>query len=405
MPAVVRKEVKAVKSRDPLLKALGGDEKLRLLVLSTIVLALIAAAVVLLQGSSQSHGIKACLGIALSGYRDTCISNLAYSSENATLCSYLDTSQGTDQCLYSIAINTSNSSTCLGINNQESRSTCVYTVASKTGAYTACYKLNGTNASYEYQCLSNMASELHDPSICSGIGSTYSHSVCMSAAELRYVYATSNATACMSVSNSTNPETVNSIATYSGIYSYGTSSNAGSNTIINSNFETPLSYVQFLSNVTYSARDLCYLYVSYKLGKPEYCNYIVNQTLSGLCSDFIQSAPGNSTASLGTSGITTVSENSLGSSIIPNLTGLNYSQISAGLCENATVSVPGCATIITIFKAIGTKNVSVCRTLQSQAQYTCFAAMAQAYVNSSYCTYINNASLNSACLQNIYNNT
>jgi len=380
-----------------LLKDLGEDARLRLYAVVAGVLAIIAITVVLLQGGGQHSGISGCTSIVLSTYRDSCITKLAYSSENAAMCSYLSSTGASDTCMYNIAVNTSNASICSGIYDPSTRYSCVYDIANTSGSYQLCYRLNSSS---ENECLTSLATRLSTPSICGNITNYTALTICESSAELSSVRATSNALTCGLVSNSTNPATVNGIALYSGVYGYSTGPVSQGNYSIGSSYESPLNIVQFLPNATYSARDLCYLYVSYRLADPAYCSEIPNSTVQGLCID-VQSSPTSLTTNSLNGSLGSITVNGLS----VNITSLNYSQLSSIICANASLAGPGCNSIFKIYEAIQTRNATICATLQNYTVYSCYSALAQAYANESYCGYIKNATLNSACIEDIYYNS
>ncbi len=371
---------------------LDESKRLRLYAAIALILAVVAITTVLLQSQGQQHGIKNCLGIVLSNYRYSCISSLAQSTGNATLCSYMGKGSASDSCVYNIALNTSNASVCTEISTAGGQDSCIYAVANKTDSYALCSKLNSTA---ETSCLSHFASRLANVSLCNGIENSTADSICVSAAEISSVYMTSNALECALVSNSTTVATVNSIALYSGVYDYNTSAKVQNSSSLVLGVQSPLGYMQFLPNVTYSARDLCYLYISYKSNNSAYCSEISNSTILGLCTGFLQ----QNATTRNTTKTVNVSSSSAANSI------MNYTQISAVVCANSTLSVQECNSLVVISEAVKTRNASVCTALGGLSGYSCYGALAKVYDNASYCAYITNTSFNSACVQNVYYNS
>ncbi len=369
------------------LKLFGGDEKLRLYAAIAAVIAALAVVMAALQAPQRS-AVGNCLGIALSSYRDSCIGALAYSTSNASLCGRMSTSEGSDLCLLNVSLENNNASSCGGISSQRTKDLCVYSIANRTNAPGLCATLDSVTRD---QCVTQLASKLREPGLCANASGSYAASVCTSAAELSIAYATSNSLLCGLVGNSTDPSTVSNITAYPDAYA---SSSSQGNYLSGRGIESPFNFVQFLPNVTYSARDMCYMYISYTTGDQAYCASIPNATLSSVCYETTPSSPSaNSSAA----------SNSLG--IYLNGTSLNYTLISKEMCTNSSLSTQDCNNLVLLYEALQTKNTSICASLPDLVSFTCYSSLASKYSNSSYCSYITNASLNSACVQNVYYNS
>ncbi|MCL5428040.1 MAG: hypothetical protein M1321_02560 [Candidatus Marsarchaeota archaeon] len=366
-------------------RALHGDERLLLYAVMAMALAVVAVIVAFTSGSVKGQGLSRCTGITLSTYRDQCLSQLAYSTANVSVCTYMSDEQSSDACILNVSAETSNALSCTGMSNRYYRDLCVYDIANATGSYSLCGTLDDASA---VQCYSAIASKLHNPGICSGINDNASAmSICSSAAEMSYAFATSNASACALVSNSTYAPAIYNITAYAELaFPRSNSSYASTRSI-----ESPLSYVQLLPNVSYSARDLCYMYMAYNLSDSAYCGHVSNETLSKTC---IETVPGAANSLV---------SNSIIAALNSTNTTLILPRLKSILCTNSSFSGSQCEDIVLMWEAMQTKNASICANLPGYENSTCYASLAANYRNASYCSYIKNATLNVACLNNIYN--
>ncbi len=358
-----------------------------------IALALVVVAVVLTFAHGGGAGVGQCNGILLSSYRYGCLGALAISSNNYTLCSGLP-SQYSDACFTAIAQNTENQTLCNRLSTPQGSYNCAYGIANETGSYSACTSLSGGS---EDNCLTSIGVAKADVNACNDITNASNSMACRYSVELRSALTAGSPMGCIQVTNSTNSSLTASVAAYSGIYQYsgasGRSSGLGGAL---SSFQQSADYVQFLPNVSYSPRDLCYLYFASATGNATYCGRVPNFTVSRLCNESVESQLAQE-----------ITQSNLGGKVGVNSTALgNLTNISAAECANLTLSKSTCNALSKIYNAVSTRNQSACAALAGTYQYQCYSSLARAYQNSTYCGYISNASANGACVDDVYyNNT
>ncbi len=366
-------------------KLFGEDEKLHIYVVVAVVFVIIAISVLLMEDVPPGSSLSRCTGIALSYYKNACLNELAYSSSNVSVCEYMVGSDAVNLCVYNVSIETKDSGACSAISNSSDKEACIYNIANMTNSSELCASLGPVVGD---RCLTQLAAKLKSPAVCSYSSNAYYKSICTSSAALSSAYATANASECSLVNGSTYTNTVSNITVYPAAYATGYDVSA--NGTITSSYGSPLNYVQYLTNITYSARDLCYMYVAYKRGNSSYCNSVLNTTLSNICVEETQTHPN-------------ITNSSIVANTIANYS-LNYTKISNALCSNSSLTKQNCTDIVLMYEAMQTKNVSICGTMPLLNSYNCYAYLARTYTNTSYCSYITNASINSACVQNVYYN-
>lgn len=346
-------------------------EKVRIYLAIVLVLVVLAVAVTL--AVPRSHGAKSCLSILLEGSRDSCLLNLALYSKNSTVCGYLPKASS-DSCYSAIAKESLNASTCTKISNYNGSAECVTYVANATDSPGTCSLLNGSQRS---DCIEALAVRLGDTASCSMISNSTEAMICASSVYFSEAVNNQNSSYCKAVTNTTDHVSVIKILTVSGSVTNTSSSSQSEFLGLN-----PLLYLES-EGYSYSAKDLCYYSVASTLGSQSSCRDISNKSLEVMC---------NSSTSKST-GISNLSENT---------TGL-YS-----LCiKYSSGNVATCNALVNITRALGSENVSYCSSLSSQAfRNQCYASLARAYRNASYCGYISNSTVNSACVEDInYNVT
>jgi hypothetical protein len=74
----------------------------------------------------------------------------------------------------------------------------------------------------------------------------------------------------------------------------------------------------------------------------------------------------------------------------------NYTQLLSSCSQSGVYSE--CVQAISIAKAVNSKNVSACSQLSNGLDTDCYTMLASTYKNASYCSYITNATKKSACI-------
>lgn len=350
-----------------------------------IIMVIIAAVVLALQ--NNQGGLKGCTGIILEAYRDSCISRLAYSTANVSLCSYLPSGQA-DSCISYIAENRSDAALCSGLSTSAEGNACMGAIANEEDNYTLCREMNGSALD---ACVTSIASRLAQPGECTGLSSRVAAQICANASLLSGALHSENPNACGSVTNRTGGTLTSGVAYYSGVFTYSGNGTVGNGALtLEQRASSPLSVVQFLNASTYSSRDLCYIYMAAALRAPQYCADVPNATIANVCSGGVQ--PVNSNSTLTASGAA--------------VTGGNSTQLIAALCKNLTLTAGTCNNFAQFYHAVSTRNLTLCGALSGGTQYQCYITLAKDYNNTNICSYITNATVNAACIEDVtYNNT
>ena len=319
----------------------------------------------------QTSRLGACRSILLQGGRDACLSNLAQSSGNASVCGYSSGSSA-DYCYEAVATQLSEPAVCTNISSAQGAYSCVVGIANATGSYGDCAYLNGT---YEHDCVDYMAVKLRSPEICTNIRNSTAESVCSSGIYFGLAKNASDSAYCSLVSDTANKQYVLGILTISDMLGrmYGN--------LTSINNLNPAEYIG--GNASYSARDLCNFAVATE-GVPSACGRISNATLGSICTSSMQYAD---------------------SGIVNSTQGASP---PSSICDSYTgVTRDACMAMLATAQAVGSGNVTVCDGIGNLSlRYGCYASMARAYNSTSYCGNIVNASANEACVQDInYNFT
>ncbi len=341
--------------------------------------------------SSSNNNLSSCSNIILSSYKDSCILNLAENQSAPSLCQQLPSSLA-NQCYIFIAQNTLNGTLCSKSSGEYMQS-CIDYVSTKTNNISLCSKLNGNNDTF---CTTNLAITDNKSSLCNYLTNSSEKLVCYSSLNLSTAYAQKNISYCNSMSTVKNNTLSNEIMSYSGVSSL----TSGSNSSIF--YVSPLDYIQSLQNVSYSPKDMCYIAVSLGSKNSSYCDNLKNETLYSLCSSsaYYSTNKNNSTNSsnLNISQLNTSKQFSKKfnyTSIFD--TCLNYSTYSG---SNPST----CNYTVSIIHAVSSENVSYCPSGNTTYAYQCYYLLAKTLNQTKYCSYILNATQNSACYQTLTNN-
>ncbi len=350
----------------------GSQEKLRLYLAITILLAVFAVALYLITPNTRTK--SGCLSFLTPTARYSCLGHLALSTRNATLCSIMPVAYA-DSCYKAVGTETLNYSICAGIHDPGYAASCAESIANTTGSAKPCSVLNGT---YRNGCVATSAVKLLNESYCAYASNASAAELCSSAVGVALSEKSGNASYCASVNNSIDPAVTGSILQYSGASGYTLGN-------ISTALGTPLSYLEYGSGFNLSARDICYLKLASKLHNGRYCSYIYNASAAGICNSTFASAAS-----------------------VANTSAANYTQMLNGCSQKSVYMNSNYSTLCTesvlLYKAIETRNASVCKELGINLSSTCYTNLAQTYNDSQYCSYITNASENSACVFGVHNN-
>ncbi len=328
------------------------------IILVVIILLLALVSTIMVQGKSPQ---QKCASIILEQNKISCFTNLAVSTNNASICSNLNGSYAAS-CYEAVAYNSGNSNICkealasympVGID-------CIEHFVNLTGNSILCNLLSGQNFQ---NCFFDAALSSGNISLCSFAGAN--ESLCISSVSLSNALKYKNIFLCKYVSPSANASTVHSIL-------------SNSRTKIN---ETLMGYGFSLLSYGYniSARDLCIINVADELENKSYCASLNSSIAGQLCYQFVAPPP------------------------VPKQ--VNYTAL-LNSCSNAGSFAGVCRASVLISEAINTKNPSLCNELNQTLSWDCFTTLARTYDNVSYCGYIKNATVNNACILTVrYNST
>lgn len=351
---------------------LTEQERLRIYVLITVILIVIAAAVSLLSSYRQT-GVGGCLGILLASSRYSCLSSLALTTKNASICSKIS-GEGSSSCYDNVAQAGLNATACTMIPNENQTYSCELYIANATHSSGPCNYLSGKFQAY---CKEYVATRFSEISACSGLNASESP-VCSSAVDFSIAQNLGNQSYCSHVSNTSNTNLTTRIVNL--VLQDG--KQKVSNGIFSVN---PIYYLEY-SNTTFKADDLCYYSVAISDGNSGACEGISNSTLMSDCVSSVSSSSSQNSTSAEIANITR------------NVSGLYSLCTSASIQQNSS----SCTSFVDITEAVLTKNASYCSKITvPESKYQCYSSMASAYENISYCGYIPNATANSACIQAI----
>ena len=337
------------------------SEREKLLVGGVIAAALVVVAAFTLIASGGGTPLSRCRGVVLSQQRYSCLEQLANSTSNASVCSYLP---GIYQagCVSGVAARTGNLSVCSQVESNESYySACIFGVSNSTVSASECGLLADP---YKSECLYNIASKENftNAEICSGISNTTLNSDCTDKADYNYAVKNGDLGYCAMLPNTQN---------YS-LISYMVGNGAAS--VLN--FSSPLAFINSTPQQ----------YCRYRIAKLTYNESAcagLGGYLSLICSSNFQSLQTTSGAS--------------------KITLQNVSSLCASTPSFASTL---CAYAIYTYIAVANENASICKSIGLPAsQYGCYAGIALRYKNSTYCSYIGNTTARVSCLATTANST
>jgi hypothetical protein len=306
----------------------------------------------------QGSGVKVCMSYLLANSKYSCLSSLAVSSLNASVCGYLPAPYA-DPCYSQVAQLTNSSGTCGRISNATSGYACTEAVATATGNYSLC---GGIGEPYAGRCAQGIAVRLDRPSLCNVAGNATTAEECSSIIYIRRMLRYNSSGYCANVTNVANESVANYVIA-NVTYGLGSSLSGSS-----AAFES----LAFMPNFTYSARDFCYNTAAVRTANAALCADIANAEAASLCSS------------------------QLATSTTTNST-MSYAQLIAVCSEYLGSAAQSCIREVEMGQAIATDNASECGSLGSLSD-SCFSQVAVKYGNLNDCNLIVNESARAACL-------
>ena len=323
-----------------------------------IVATILVIAAVLSMFITPGHSSNFCGSQFTSQQKYTCLESLAVSSDNSTACASLSGSYG-DNCYAQIAAKESNIQLCGNVSNYTLKAECTTQVANSTGSYKYCMQLAQP---YGDACLYSIGISRRNESACLSITNTTLSDTCSYTIYFAKATEQRNSTYCSLIGNGTYAQTEEML---NSTQDQNNGSTVGNLAIIS-------YYYNSYMNLSISPRDMCYYSLAYQTSSPSYCHGISNSSLQTLC---LKAYTVNNTVN-----------------------GTSYYRNLSKLCS---ISGQSSCAYSTLLNAIYYKNLTACKSLNGSASAGCFASIASYYHNSSYCEYITNATLNSACVESV----
>ncbi|MDE1873721.1 MAG: hypothetical protein KGI04_01205 [Candidatus Micrarchaeota archaeon] len=337
----------------------GSDRAKRFRTYAIMTAALIVIAALSFLLVPQGNSLGSCDRLVFASNRYACITSLALSQNNVSLCGYASGAYA-DSCYSQVAQQTGNESACGSISNGTTLGLCVAAIASANDDYQGCASAGEPYAS---SCQADVAVKLDNESLCTGIGNSTYATVCASVIGIRKAQLTEN-------------------ASYCGLVTASIDRNLTSYIILNASAGTSTASVQgsfalgslpFQQNATYTARDYCYISLAAETANGTLCGKVTAGAATDACISQATAAA-NYTAS--------------GNESLSSL-------LSA--CASTGAYAQQCQESVILSQAINTMNATLCSQLASGQADACYTLLASTYANSSYCGYISNAGERSNC--------
>ena len=328
---------------------------------------LVALAVLSVAIAPRGSGISRCNSALFQQSRDTCLQAIALSTGNSSICGQM-TGYYADQCYQAIAQNTSNANLCANIRSSAAATSCYTGIANATRDIHTCLEIaNSTGAD---ACVYAMAVEYSNSSACSLMELNNVSLACRASVRLDYALMQRNPSICSAITSNNNTNVTYSAVSHSDLAAYPG---------VSLNISQALEYSSFI-NATAGARDICYFALAYQSQAPSDCSSIKQSNLSTVCTRSISAIANYSAAR--------------SSSATVNFTAL------MNQC-NGQLDQQQCQYGVLYIEALQYRNVTYCKGIGAPYSYQCYYGVAQETNDTSYCSYIDNATLNSACVGSV----
>lgn|GEM_PF-3322403 len=349
---------------------MDNKEKLRIY-LGIVVLFVLLALIATFAEPHASSSLARCNDILLVQSRYSCLYSLAVSTKNSSICGSV-AEPLSDECYSNVAELTLDPGKCTGIADYNMAYSCVLWIANKTDSYRACDKLSGSFAS---SCIESLASERDNATACNAITNQTEEELCSSGIYLGDASMMKNASYCALVQDTDNQ---NQVSRMVSLAQKVLQSEAGQS--LGFGNLGPLQYIEE-SGGGYSSKEVCYLSAAAASNNASSCYMISNETLRDLCNTYGYQQ--------------TTSSNATQNATVP-----------MDLCAGESgANLTSCEALSNIVEAVTSKNLTKCADItDSLLEYQCYTSMAYAYNDTTYCGYIQNATANQACMDDIYYN-
>ena len=248
----------------------AADVNTKLRTYAAITLAVVVLAIVSFLLEPNTGTLGGCKGLWVANSRYVCISALALKDYNASMCSGLP-SPYADTCYSQVAQGSKNATTCASIVNASARSSCSVSVAEAAENYTLC----GSAAEpYSSRCEEEVALYMREPKLCSGIANRTYAAECLSILNTRTAAASLSFAPCANVTASANKNVTETIIA---------NLSEGALPAYAFNITSAVESVTFLPNVSYTARDFCYTLVANMSRNSSLCSRVSPGVANEFC--------------------------------------------------------------------------------------------------------------------------
>jgi len=325
----------------------------KIIYLFVAVVLFIIAVILLTISGFRKTALQECTGIVLQQPRDSCLANLASSTSNISICSFIKNNSQYNNCVFNVADTHNSVVLCGNLNSSAMRSACIYNVSVRTSNESVCSMLAEP---YESKCFYNYAElgNFSNLNICSNIPNSSMMQKCVYLyyynAAIRY----KSYPYCSHLPNSTN----------STIISYLITQNM-------SNYENIEASIE-MSMLNITPQDYCYIELANETKNISVCA-LTYGTAKEICGALITKP--NATV--------TLNETTACGSVPSYL---------KNICEYSFISS----------EALAHDNVSECLTIDNLTyKDNCIYTIAYKYNNTSYCSYMGNATAMGACYNSV----
>lgn len=343
-------------------RMLSEHEVRMICVVATVALVLLALLVLAFGGSGSAF--ERCKGILIRSQRDMCLQALASGTSNATMCGM--------------------------ITAQEQRYSCLVGVAEAENSISLCNEVNSTSALYS-QCVLNVSMNTGNESYCQLLDRSNQSSCAFSLARAGMF---SSMALCNSISNRSMEKECDYMYYYGGAVRSGSSS--GCAYLPNETNYTVMS-LMLGGNFTDYTNDVSASYAALNTSPRNYCYYDLSIRTD------------NSTGCSQVSGVLGTICSTTFAHMNATIAAANTTNATA-LCALAASQYSSfgdlCIGTVLTSEAISTMNVSRCLDIPSmQYEYSCITTYAIKYTDSSYCSYIDNSTVEQQCYMSVTNRT
>jgi hypothetical protein len=329
---------------------------------------LLLVAIVLIALPRGAGGLSACEGIILTAQKDACISALASSTDNLSICSYL-AQQGSQNCVLNIAVQQGNISTCsLLESTPQAHYACVSNIsfADKNPAY--CALLSGSQRD---DCAYGLAKLVNftESAACTQISNSSIMRICLSLYYYKNALDHRNQSSCGMLLNNANGSLLTDIIDESG-----------GNQSLSSIFD----YAS--ENIT--PRDYCYNQLAIEERNQSVCSFNAGAAQT-ICQEAVSAEERLNTTNnqLNCTKLSLEGGNLTNSSVKGNATAnltRYFSKINLFAC--------------TLTESFRERNITLCKTLANSTQYnSCVWDFIKTLNATNDCGYLTNATLQSYC--------